>query len=178
MQHDRILVPVDFSDCSRMLVSQAALFARRLGADITLLHVVAPPDGLTPDTPFVPDGDDEATTVGQALVDAAWRRMPAYEAIVEEVGVPVEPVVDLGVVADRILEHQDGHGMIIMGTHGRRGLARMLMGSVAEQVTRRASLPVMTVRTEHRPDCEARSCAWCASHLMPQDIQARHELDG
>ncbi len=178
MHTERILVPIDFSDCARMLVSEATVLAQRLGAGITLLHVVAPPDGLTPDTPYVPDGEEGSTTVGQVLVDAAWRRMPAYVAIAEQAGVVVDPVVDLGDVSERILDHQAEHGMIVMGTHGRRGLARMLMGSVAEQITRRALLPVMTVRTEHRPDCEARSCDWCASHLMPQDIQARTELDG
>lgn len=178
MHADKILVPIDFSDCARLLVSEAAQMAQRLGAAVTLLHVVHSPEGLSVDTPIQPGDASGTTTVGRYLVDAAWKKLPAYADILKQAGVEVEALVEVGDPADRILAHQDHHGMIMMGTHGRRGLARMLMGSVAEQITRRAILPVMTVRTEHRPDCEARSCEWCASHVMPQDLQAKVELDG
>lgn len=178
MHADKLLVPVDFSDCSRLLVAEAANLAQRLQAQVTLLHVVQSPEGVTPDTPIQPGQDVGTTTIGRYLVDGAWERMPAYVEIVKEAGVQAEAIVEVGEPAERILAHEPGHGMIVMGTHGRRGLARMLMGSVAEQITRRAILPVMTVRTEHRPDCEARSCEWCASHVMPQDLQARVERDG
>jgi nucleotide-binding universal stress UspA family protein len=177
---DRILLPIDFSDCSRLLVAEATNLCKRLGASLTLLHVVAPPEGLSVDTPIRPEADGSSTTVGRYLVDAAWDRMPAYVKVAEAGQVPVEPVVLVGSVAATIVEQAEAgtYGMVIMGTHGRRGVARVLMGSVAEQVTRRCRVPVMTIRTEHRPDCEARSCQWCASHVMPQDVDVGVELEG
>jgi hypothetical protein len=54
-------------------------------------------------------------------------------------------------------------------------VARVLLGSVAEQVTRRADIPVMTVRTHHRPACEARSCSWCSTHVKLDTIAAAAE---
>ncbi len=178
MPDPRILVPLDFSDCSRLLVSEATVMAKRLGARLTLLHVVQPPQGLSPDTMVVVDPAVGTTGLQQALVDAAWQRLPEYVELASRYGVEVDAQVDVGHVVDRILAHEADHQMLVLGTHGRRGVARMLLGSVAEQVVRRARLPVLTIRTEHRPDCEARSCSWCASHLMPEDLKARVELDG
>ena len=51
--------------------------------------------------------------------------------------------------------------MIVMGTHGRTGLARMTMGSIAEEIIRHADVPVVTVRTKHHAGCAASSCATC-----------------
>lgn len=180
MKTDRILVPIDFSDCSRLLVAEAANLGKRLGAGLTLLHVVQPPDGMAADTPIRPEPDGSSTTVGRYLVDGAWERMPAYVAVARAAQVEVEPRVLMGQAAGIIVEQAEagGHGMVVMGTHGRRGMARLLMGSVAEQVLRNCRVPVMTIRTEHRPDCDARSCQWCASHVMPQDLDVGVELDG
>lgn len=180
MKTSSILVPIDFSDCSRLLVAEASTLAKRLGATITLLHVVQPPEGLSADTPIRPEPDGSTTTIGRYLVDAAWERLPDYVQVAQAAQVQAEPHVLIGPVATTIVEQAEAgeHGLILMGTHGRRGIARMLMGSVAEQVTRRSPIPVMTVRTEHRPDCDARSCQWCASHVMPQDVDAGVELEG
>ena len=180
MKTQRILVPLDFSDCSRFLVAEASTLAARLGASLTLLHVVTPPEGLSADTPIRPEADGTTTTIGRYLVDAAWERLPAFVQVAQAAQVRAEPMVLIGPIADTIVEQAEAgdHGMVVMGTHGRRGIARMLMGSVAEQVTRRSPVPVLTVRTEHRPDCEARSCQWCASHVMPQDVEVGVELEG
>ncbi|MCB9781068.1 MAG: universal stress protein [Alphaproteobacteria bacterium] len=180
MAAQRILVPIDFSDCSRLLVAEAGRLAQKLDASITLLHVVHPPDGLPGDVAIDPGQDGHPTTVAAHLVESAHERLPVYASMVQRLGVPVATLIDQGDIPARILRHQaDGHhDMIIMGTHGRRGLARMVMGSVAEAVLRDSVVPVMTVRTEHRPDCQARSCDWCASHITPADLDAGIELDG
>jgi len=174
---DRILVPVDFSDCSRLLVAEAAGLARRLGASLTLLHVVSPPEGLSAETPARPLPEGQGTSVGRYLVDAAWARLPSYVAVAQSARVPTTAQVEVGPIVPTILARaHEGHGFIVMATHGRRGLARMLMGSVADQVTRTSHLPVMTIRTEHRADCQARSCQWCAAHVMPEDLDNKPVL--
>jgi len=174
----RILVPVDFSDCSRLLVAEAITLATRLNATLSLLHVVQPPDGLTANTPIQPDTTAVGTTIGAYLMNAAWDRVPALLDMTRSAGVKAEAHVLLGPVATTIIEQSEAgsYGMIMMGTHGRSGLSRVLMGSVAEQVTRRSRLPVLTVRTQHRADCDAGSCQWCASQVMPRDVGA--ELTG
>lgn len=180
MAAQRILVPVDFGDCSRFLVAEAGRMAQKLDASVTLLHVVHPPDGLPGDVPIDPDQDGHPVSVAEHLTAGAQGRLPVYAGMVQRLGVPVATLVDQGEISARILFHQaDGHhDMIIMGTHGRRGLARLVMGSVAEAVLRESVVPVMTVRTEHRPDCVARSCEWCATHVTPADLDAGFELDG
>ncbi len=175
MAMDRILVPLDFSDCSPLLLAEAVQLARPLGARLTLLHVVEPPDGVLPETPIQPDPTGPITTVSRFLVEAAEQRLPELLAVATGAGVDAEARILVGRTADTVLEQTDGHDLVIMGTHGRRGVARVLLGSVAEQVTRRADIPVMTVRTHHRPACEARSCSWCSTHVKLDTIAAAAE---
>jgi len=154
-----IVVPVDFSDCSHGVTTRAACVARQVGARVVILHVA--------------DGDQGG---GAA---AAERLLPAYLPLVEAEGVPVEVVRRAGRVADTILSVADELGayLIVMGTHGRHGLARALLGSIAEAVMRRSYVPVMTVRSQHQPDCTARSCAWCSSGIGEALEQARAERE-
>lgn len=175
MAMDRILVPVDFSDCAPYLLAEAVKLARPLGATLTLLHVVEPPDGLLPDTPIQPDPAAPTTTVSRFLVEAAERRMPEFTDFAEKAGVAAEPRIVLGRTGETIVDQTEGHDLVMMGTHGRRGVSRMVLGSVAEQVTRRSEIPVMTVRTKHRPDCEAKNCSWCSTHVKLETIAAAAE---
>lgn len=175
MRLDRILVPMDFSDCSPYLLAEAIKMARQLGARLTLLHVIEPPDGLLPETPIQPDPNGEVTTLSRFLTKAAEARMPEFETFCADAGVPHEARIRIARVADGILEETDGHDLIMMGTHGRQGVARLVLGSVAEQVTRRSDIPVMTVRTRHRPSCEAGACKWCSTHVKLETIAAAAE---
>ncbi|MEZ4390622.1 MAG: universal stress protein [Polyangiales bacterium] len=74
-----------------------------------------------------------------------------------------ESRVVFGHPAATILEvaTREGADMIVMGTHGRTGLARAMMGSVAEEIVRHADVPVVTVRVRRSPACGARRCATC-----------------
>jgi nucleotide-binding universal stress UspA family protein len=138
----QILVPTDFSSGSRLAVDYAVELAGRLGATVHLLHVVEDPSvaGL-----FTEAYVDMALIRKERRCDARHRMNGLLGAIrsarmTDEIASgPVAQTI-AGVAADR------GVDFIVMGTHGRTGLAHVLVGSVAEQVIRIAGCPVLTVR--------------------------------
>lgn len=147
----RILVPVDFSDCSQKALDYALSFADRFDARIELIHVYEPPFDLgdvpvqVGDAPPQPIGDYIRFQVKEHL-DRMLATCPDGIAIS---GKMVTGRVDHEVV--RIAEESDAD-LIIMGTHGRTGLSRFFLGSVAERVLRRATCPVLTVRLPESED--------------------------
>jgi len=168
-----LLVPVDFSDCTRGLVDRAADLAARLGVGVTLLHAVEPPAGLIGAT--LPGGSAAA----QLSVESD-NQLRYYLARIRAKGVDATGITREGAPEKVILESAESMEaeMIMMGTHGRRGVNRMMLGSIAEYVLRRAEVPVLTLRTQHRPECEARSCAVCSTHVTATESQLSVELDG
>lgn len=137
----RILLPTDGSPGTERAVDHALDLARQYDAGLHVLYVV--------DTAALP-------------LDAHARRAVAYlteegllstEEIVEraeDVGIdPVVGTVAQGVPHEVVLEYVDANDidLVVMGTHGRRGLDRYLLGSVTERVVRLATVPVLTVRT-------------------------------
>jgi nucleotide-binding universal stress UspA family protein len=141
----RILVPTDFSDCSTPAVRYGAELAEKFGAELVLLHVVpdavlALPDAVMP-TP-VPAADLDALTdsgkQGLANLIAAEKLGARHPRAEVRIGSPAAEVV--AAAGDL---HAD---LVCIGTHGRGGLSRVLLGSVAEQVVRHAPCPVLTVR--------------------------------
>ncbi len=160
-----ILVPVDFSLCSDGVVHEAAQLARDLHCSLELLHVVDVAPGVPGETLVRAQLDGPVQSV-DALRDAEARdAMPRYQRRALAFGVAARVVVRHGGVVDAILDEarRSGARLLVMGTHGRTGLSRLLMGSVAEQVLRRSEVPVMTVRSLHSAACEAGSCASCTS---------------
>jgi len=177
---DTILVPNDFSDCAPGVVRRAAQLATALDAELVLMHSYEIPSGLTPETRIEPESKGPPVAVGEHLRSGAEGRMPAFVRLAEAEGARARALVRAGKPVDAILEAADevGAGMIVMGTHGRRGLHRVLLGSVAEAVLRRSELPVMTVRSRWHAGCEARSCAVCKTHMKSELLEVRDELDG
>jgi nucleotide-binding universal stress UspA family protein len=146
-QVQRILVPVDFSEGSRRALEYAADLARRYGATIDVLHVWDVPTYLPADT-LVSSGSQawELTRLAQSTAEANLEKFVAEAA---EEGIPIartraEPGVPSQVIADAA--KNDDYDLIVMGTQGRTGLPRVLLGSVAERVVRHATCPVLTVR--------------------------------
>ena len=139
----RILCAVDFSRASGSTLEAAADQARRHGAELTLLHVREPPPaaavkGFAP--PPVPSAA-EAVEVGRQL--ARWReeatRLAGREVRAELAsGSPAAEIVRLA--------RQGNHDLVVVGTHGRTGFRRLVLGSVAERVVREAPCPVLVVR--------------------------------
>jgi len=140
----RILVPVDFSADSLDALAYARDFAKPFGAELFILSVVEPIYYATPADMYVPSPnvamllDEQRRSATQHLnrigADLKKRRRRFRTAV--KVGSPAQVIVDTA----------KGSDMIIMATHGRTGLAHMLMGSVAEKVVRTAACPVLTVR--------------------------------
>jgi nucleotide-binding universal stress UspA family protein len=177
-----LLVPSDFSDCAPEVVRCAARLAQDLGGRLVLMHVVELPRGIEEDTPIRPRPGVREVDALAFLEEEARGTLSDYAAAVrsEFGGVPVATRVEHGPVVDKILlAAEDLHPrMIVMGTHGREGLSRLVLGSIAEQVVRAAEVPVLTLRTQHKPSCEARGCAWCSTHVSWAQSRVQTEIDG
>jgi nucleotide-binding universal stress UspA family protein len=139
----RVLAPVDLSDQSDLIVNHATALADAYDTPLDLLHVVeeaASPSayGLDPLTPALPDVQDRAREALETLAGGLDLR-PG----------PVNVHVMAGNAARDIVEFagEQEADLIVMATHGRTGLERFLIGSVAEKVVRRARCPVFTLKT-------------------------------
>ena len=140
----RILCPVDFSEPSRHALDQAVAIARWHGASVTVLHVVPPLGALAPalGAPLYPPIADSPGTL-----DDVRSELEAFVRTEGGAGVPVDVVVVIGTPATTIADWSESSeaDLIVLGTHGRSGVERLLLGSVTERVLRRASCPVLTV---------------------------------
>jgi nucleotide-binding universal stress UspA family protein len=151
IQLRRILVPVDFSAPSQNALTYAAALADKFAAELILLHVVQDlavffPDAVAPTPVVLPPGEAMAAAVREGLDrfrrESHLGERPAREEVRE--GTPHAEIVAFAAEAKVDL--------IVMGTHGRSGLAHMFLGSVTERVLRRAPCPVLAVRqTQHVP---------------------------
>jgi nucleotide-binding universal stress UspA family protein len=143
----RILVATDFSEASRTAVEYGRALAEQFGSALHLVHVV--PD-LTLKS-LVPDGFVVAIPDGlQRQLDAdARNKLEALRAVGPNT-VPVVPsVLSSPAPADAIVRYAQTEqiDLIVMGTRGRGGVPRLLLGSVAERVVRTAPCPVLTTHT-------------------------------
>ncbi len=148
----RILVPIDFSDCSLKALRYAVPLARQHEASITLLHVVNVPTYYAVDGggfnygAFQPD----YTALEAELRALGEKRLSAMAAEEAAQHVPTDSVVRTGPPATEIVELAKSipADVIVISTHGRTGLSHVVLGSVAEHVIRHAPCPVLVVR-EH-----------------------------
>jgi universal stress protein A len=137
-----ILCPTDFSKPSEYAFRVAGALARDHGARLVILHVSQPEfvygEMIPPPPPSPAEYKEKIWQAFHKLeeTDPKIREVRVETKIVE--GVPGDEIVNVA--------KETGAEMIVMGTHGRTGLRRLLMGSVAEQVLRRAPCPVMTVK--------------------------------
>ena len=150
--YSRILVPIDGSPTSDHALAEAGQLARLTGAQVRLLHIMDPVAHVSgferPET-YRQDILPLARQNAQALLDKARSQLT-------DAGVATEAELiesrDAS-VARLVVEHasQWGASVIVLGTQGRRGIERMLMGSDAEQIARHASVPVLLVRRPAAP---------------------------
>jgi nucleotide-binding universal stress UspA family protein len=142
----RILVPTDFSPPSDAALDYARILAAKFGSSLDILHVI---DDPTAASEFVADGFAPSTEdIRTGLLAHARRRLERAINLVDRSRYHAHADAVLGLPAQAIVDYATatGAGLIVMGTHGRTGLAHLLMGSVAEQVVRTAPCPVLTVR--------------------------------
>lgn len=141
----RILVATDFSEYSRRAMEYALPLAQRMGASIDLLHVWEPPHHLESESLVMVPGEP-GTPVELLGLAHAGRLLHAWSEHYHSGAVPLRVHLERGPAADTILRIANtGYDMVVMGTHGRTGLARVFMGSVAQKVAARATCPVLTV---------------------------------
>jgi universal stress protein A len=156
----RILVPVDFSSHSDAALSCALSLARRLGAQLELFHVVEDPHtagAWGAEVAYVPSvqeilGNYAKTCEG--LLAELKRRAGGDDAAVTTrvlIGSPARTIVERA--------QEGAFDLVVMGTHGRTGLAHVVMGSVAERVVRHAPCPVLTIREARGPAAGAAPAA-------------------
>lgn len=147
----RLLVPIDFSECSARAVELAAGLAKREDASLALVHVSPLPPNLTPDALVTPPGAREPVRIDELTMRAAREQLEPIAAKLRERGLEVQTLARTatsGDVAGAILEaaRETAAEALVVGTHGRAGLAHLFLGSVAEKLIRRATVPVVTVR--------------------------------
>lgn len=138
----RILVPTDFSDAADHAVDYAVSLAEELDAEIVLLHTVEIPVYAYPGAPYIPvldiTADLETAAVAGLEATRAHLATKVHVRIAVRRGSPWREILDAA--------KEERADLVVMGTHGRRGVARALLGSVAEKVVRAAEVPVLTVR--------------------------------
>lgn len=148
MTLDNVLIPTDFSACADHALTHAVEIADRFGAQLHLLHVV---NELDPDWYGIPDAQERASELRDQIKAEARERLqklaPERDLYDFETTVSLQLSFD---VADSITEYvkERDIDLAVMGTHGRKGLDRLMLGNVANKIVRHAPCPVMTVREE------------------------------
>jgi len=143
----RILVATDFSSCSHAALERAGYLATTLGAALNAIHVwsykAVYTDAMVGSGPPEEAVRKREAAAGAKMAEFAERARASGIQLTETMlrhGSPEEEIVRAAA--------EGGYDMIVMGTHGREGVPRFFIGSVAEHVVRRAECPVLTVRVE------------------------------
>ncbi len=161
---EKILVPSDFSEPSAAAVTYACELADQLDASLCILHAVEDSRQLgtyseyyTPPPEFAERIERDARAALQSVLTT--EQQERYRATL---------VLTHGAAAHEILNYLYQHadvGLVVMATHGRGGVARLMMGSVAEEVLRAAPCPVLTLRASHTKETAPHAQAASASHV-------------
>ena len=143
-----ILVPTDFGEASEHAVEYALELAKALGSEVVLMHAFEIPAVGFPDGAMIATAD-----MTNRVLEGAQVGLERQAAQYEGSGVGMRTIVKQGDAWRSIIAAAEelGSDLIVMGTHGRRGLPRALLGSVAEKVVRTAHCPVLTV---HKADVD------------------------
>jgi nucleotide-binding universal stress UspA family protein len=153
----KILLPVDLGPASEAAIEETAALASAFGAEVTVLHVYEAPIHVYPGVPYVPIYDTSLALEKSArgAVDVVVHQLAGRVARVTGLVRQGSAWRNINEVAQEL-----GADLIVLGTHGRRGVPRAFIGSVAEKVVRTSPVPVLTV---HAPD---------SATPMPTDVPA------
>jgi len=146
LQLRKILLPTDFSGCANYAFPYAAGIARATGATIICVHVVEP---IVPAVGYSGLADPmPIADISDQLEDSAERELPELADCDDFNGLEVEEVIVHGDPAAEIVRVAGEHevDLIVVSSHGRTGLGRIIFGSTAEAVVRHASCPVLVVK--------------------------------
>ena len=145
--YQRILVPVDGSSTSDLGLAEAMKLAKLTGGQLRLLHVID-------EMPFIMSAEGSGAMTAdvlEVLRKAGEKILQQARTLVKENAIPVDTVLFdslSGRLCDQVVEQvKEWHAdLVVLGTHGRRGVKRVLLGSDAEQVLRNSPVPVLLVR--------------------------------
>ena len=140
MAFNKILVPTDGSEYTKPAIKQAIELAKMSGGEVTALYVLD--QTVLTNMPM----DTAVMNVYKTLEKEGQDAVNFVMQIAEEAGVKATLEVKEGTPVKVILDESANYDIIVMGTLGRTGMSKLLMGSVAERVVRAASCPVMVVR--------------------------------
>jgi len=140
----RIVAPTDFSECAKEAWDLAQRVAAELHSELVLVHVFVEPP-LYGEPPLTPDRTWQVFEEARKWVEQELEKWAAHP---RAKGTVARTLIRTGAPAEEIvaLATEERADLIIMGTHGRSGVTRMLLGSVAERVIRLAASPVLIVR--------------------------------
>lgn len=141
MTFSKILVPTDGSDFTKAAIMRAVELAKITGGSVTALYVID-------QSVFGSvSGDTSVNAIYDMMTKEGHDATSFVKSIGEENNVSVEEIVVGGIPVKTIVELSKGYDIIVMGTLGRTGLAKLMMGSVAEKVVRLAKCPVLVVKS-------------------------------
>jgi nucleotide-binding universal stress UspA family protein len=151
MPFRHILAPTDFGESSLRAMRVAVDLANRLGAHLTVVHVYEIPSYSYAGSGFT------AVDLLTPIEDAARKELERTLAEVRAKVPTATAVLRRGVAWVEVLNavEEANADLVVMGTHGRRGLSRALLGSVAEKLVRSSPVPVLTVGPDKSPDAAA-----------------------
>jgi nucleotide-binding universal stress UspA family protein len=140
--YKKILVPLDREAGAEVALPVAADLAKSDGTVIRLMYVAPTPSAIVAEGRVIAYADQESDRLQH--LGMVYLREAAHQLA----GLPIEYAVRFGEPAEEILEEarEFGADLVVMATHGRSGVARLMLGSVAEAVLRRSEVPVVLVR--------------------------------
>jgi nucleotide-binding universal stress UspA family protein len=143
-----ILVPTDFSETSDLAVQAALSLAQKYGAEVVLTHVYAIPIYSFPDGAYI-----SPANLATDISNAAQKGLDALVQRISPQGIKIRALLREGNADEEIrnLVHELPADLVVVGTHARRGLARALLGSVAETVIRTVDVPVLVIHPPPKP---------------------------
>jgi len=148
----RVMVPIDYSDNSKAALAYGAELALGFGASLDIVHVWDRPTYLT-DAVMVQRPGEAHKPIGELIRENAERDMTEF---LSEVSLPTTLSISRRLVSGEpasalLAELKKGeHDLVVLSTHGRTGLAHLLLGSIAEKLVRLSPVPVLTVPVRSR----------------------------
>ncbi len=153
MNVNKILVPVDYSDSGDAAMAYAVLLAKEYDAEMHLMHVYEQP------TTFVDSGFTGAPIPAETSPALLNEEEAKLNRVMPAEGVKFRHSFVVGTPAEALVDYAKDNqiDLVVMGTHGRTGISRLLMGSVAEGVVRNAPCPVLTIKQPANEPAESAS---------------------
>ncbi len=144
----KILIPTDGSEYTKSAIKAGLELAKACGGDVMTMYVVD-------QTAFVNFPMDSTIVSVYSLLEEEGRGAVAYvETEGNKIGIKVQTLIEEGSPVKNIVEKSKNYDLIVMGSLGRTGVSKLLLGSVAEKVLRHANCPVMVVRAPDEQENE------------------------